>query len=200
MAFLYDTEKLRNRLQCLEDWKIFAFGLLLVERMAPNFYAYQFEGDSSGGWNLRKALAELWRQLEDGFDPDGIGTLIEDIQSIAPDTELFYSDHVSSALDAVSGCINLLKYCCVKDIKLIIECGELMHDSIYVFIGNKLDIDQNSTSFDDAIQKHKITVSELLRQEESLIFLSEIASRRELGWREVLKYSVRCGGAAPLGA
>ena len=142
-------------------------------------------------------LAKAWAALETSESKFAVSITPHDCESVAPDTDVHGSLHTSSALDAAGAAALMLEYLGRNDAELIVDIAELMHDSIYVFVGNSLNIDQNNPEFENAIKSSGLMSAELAHQMADLDFLDSLPDDQSTGFIRILDFWMKKSGVNP---
>jgi uncharacterized protein YjaG (DUF416 family) len=174
----FDPARLKSRLSRLPQRHALAFGVWQLERMIPNFLEFCIEESYGGVWILRCAVVCGWSVVETGSKNLLEGLTADMCNEIAPDTELFESKYVSSALDTATAAGNMIDYVKTNDVSLIVDMASLARDSADVFI--QLSSDCDPDSIEDSIITHPLMQKELQYQEADVTFLESISKSDSL--------------------
>jgi uncharacterized protein YjaG (DUF416 family) len=147
------SQKLRN---AAEPERIL-LGLNICKRLAADYQAFV----NKNKWGDSRAIGDSIEFVEkflNSSSPDKIKleSLINEIEAIIPDTEAFYENDVSYALNASVCVYELLMYLKDKDYTHILTISKLMTDSI------DFKIQENNNNISEAeIDNHPMLITEI---------------------------------------
>ncbi|HEV2681743.1 MAG TPA: DUF416 family protein [Rhodanobacter sp.] len=170
--YSYDRDVIKKRLQMLDKTKSIAFGILALERALPNYFEFQIESGSLGGAELRAASAQCWAALELAPHSGSTFVTVEACEEFLPDPDDHNtSAYTSAALDAVNIACCLLTYLDSGDVPTLMEIVEARWDTLYLFIGNGMEIQPSAPGFQEEILHHPLMQEELSFVYEDIDFL-----------------------------
>lgn len=189
------TEKIYNRVVLLDPWKQVAFMVICCERMVPNFYAFNQQSGFGSPEVLRNALSSAWEWIErdEVFD---LGSLRENVEQQAPDTETYSSSFTSAALDAansVATVLDAIERFNPSHVRAVIE---LARDTVDMWVQEKEDMDANDPQLEEKILLHPLMQKEMDEMEQSLKRLNVREPRRYLA--EGLRATYESHGAGSI--
>ena len=161
-----EVPDLSEKLQRLTVPQQIAFSASCSERLFPNYQAFFKEENWGDPDVMRVALDTVWDNLEEGVVPSkGLSELIEECDSVTPDTEDFETPLVSSALDAGTAIVGTLELCKDGDWNHAFEAAGFARDTVYLAL--------SAQGLDDVdMVQHPWMKRELEKQEEDLTVLA----------------------------
>lgn len=161
--------------------KRLVFGLLLLDRMLPNFVRFALETGAVGVGPLNFATSALWEYLEVGGAGKKLPITSEQCELLIPESEDFSSIYTASAGDAAAALASLVEYVGDYQTAHLNEIVGLARDSVDIFIQLKFDLNPQSPAFEETIRNYPLMRSELAMQIEDLAFLEGfVGTTREL--------------------
>lgn len=179
--YYFDETKIASRLKQLDHRSQVAFALSCVERMLPNYRAFQREH----GWGNVQALIQgvefAWKWIDGLIIPSArLSEVGAACYEQAPDTEDFQSQFVSPALDAATATTVLLDLIQTGDSAKALEIASLSRDTVDMFVQELEEMQANSPSLEEQIRLHPLMQAELERQNGDLDALEAGANIGEL--------------------
>jgi len=172
----FNEAVLKEQLSKMAVWKQIVFLLSICQRLFPSFVVFARETGVDGEPVLKSAMQKAWNHLFKGEFIADLRNEADECESIAPDTEVFDSDFVSSALDAAIAVSSLMKAFFENDTNLIVEGASLARDSVDMYIQELENMDVNASNLESLILNHRLMQQELRRQREDLEFLRGLSS------------------------
>ncbi len=170
----FNEDELKEKLVKLPFWKQLVFLLIVCQRLIPGFHVFAAETGSGGTSQLAGLLTKAWDTLLNGVSRADLSNEAAQAESLAPDTEDFDSDLVSSALDAAVAISLLMKAFSDQKTDTIVEAVTLVRDSVDMYVQELEDMDPAAHDLEEKILEHELMQKELKRQRENLDFLSTL--------------------------
>jgi hypothetical protein len=190
----FDEEALRRCLQRLAVWQRLAFLALIDTRMLSNYERFSTETGFGDVSVLRTAIDAAWTRVESGKLPNDLIALREACDRQAPNTEEFRSPYTSAALDAANAAAITLAALENPDESLVVEVASLSRDSVDIFVQSDINLDPNTSGFEEAILRHHLMQRELRNQREDLEALIKGSRDRDKTVRDLrVKSATRLG-------
>jgi uncharacterized protein YjaG (DUF416 family) len=190
----FDEEALRRCLQRLAVWQRLAFLALIDTRMLSNYERFSTETGFGDVSVLRTAIDAAWTIVESGKLPNDLIALREACDRQAPNTEEFRSPYTSAALDAANAAAITLAALENPDESLVVEVASLSRDSVDIFVQSDINLDPNTSGFEEAILRHHLMQRELRNQREDLEALIKGSRDRDKTVRDLrVKSATRLG-------
>ena len=190
----FEPDSLGRELDQLPRAHRVAFAAACCERLLPNYAAFAHEVQWGEPDTLRGAVDHIWSVLAGShLDRAEIERLIEQCDSVIPDTEDFDTISVSSALDAGAAVVGTLRSLLDGDTRHIVEVASYCRDTVHMYIQDRDDLDDKDSSFDMKIERDPLMRRELARQS---AVLSELAGNPVLDGtflRRLRDESADCG-------
>ena len=162
---------IEERLRSMEPAAQLAFGIFLLERAIPWFLRWQAEVNSSGGGDLRAALASCWARLEVSSNRKAAFVSVAECERLLPESEGSVSIYTSAAIDAVDIACNVLQFLDTGDLSLIVSSAASRRDTIDIYIQSSLGMDPSEPSFETDILSHPMMQAELKAMHSELAML-----------------------------
>jgi uncharacterized protein YjaG (DUF416 family) len=174
MMYTFDRSDIEARLKELSETRRLAFGIFLLERALPAYFQFQADSGTSGGAELRAALAQCWGALEFGERNGGPKFVtVEACEKAMPDSEDHTSIYTSAAIDAANIACCLLSYLDSGELSNLMEAVEARWDTLYLFIINSTDIDPAVDGFQKDVLRNPLMQNELRLLHEDLASLKD---------------------------
>src|SRR5688572_17894980 len=128
-------EEIKNELLNVSFKGHVVFGVLICERLYPNYEAFQqrFDWDKDGVVAESIAVARKCLERNHSIDEEVIERLRDELDLVTPDTEDFPGALTSFALDACNSIYSVLKYLTDKDIDLIADVATYARDTVDLY-------------------------------------------------------------------
>ncbi len=184
--YTFNEKQIAARLARLEITGQVAFVLSCVERLLPNYRAFQREHQWGDADVLSRAISLGWEWLSGEAVPEQVlsnaGIACE---QQAPDTEDFQSRTVSPALDAAMSASALMALIQTQDTDKAVETATLCRDTVDMFVQELENMPANSSDLESRIRLHPLMQAELKRQDDDLAALEAGVDPQQLatGWR-----------------
>ena len=164
---------MQERLEPLPNRLRVAFGLSCCERMFPNYVAFKREVQWGDEQPLRKALDELWKYVEGETLPHTqVSNLINECESVAPDSESFSALLTGSAQDACFAICSVLDYILQENPERIAQTSAFAIDTIDLYVQELENMAPSSPGLEERIRLHPLMQSEIARQYADLELLA----------------------------
>ncbi|WP_461791414.1 DUF416 family protein [Pedobacter sp.] len=123
-------EIIKFQINNLTDQKCIAFGLLICNRLLPEYQNF-YDQNKWGNPDKLKEAIEFCESSKSNIITDNkiLAVLIEQVESVIPDTENFGDYSGSCALYSSASVLELLEYFVDKDKSHIINISEYMTDT-----------------------------------------------------------------------
>lgn len=173
----FNANSLKARLVKLDTTQQITFGVLVCERLLPNYTAFQHDT----GWGdvapIRKALDFVWSTLESkSIDTQTVKIITESCETVAPGSEGFKSLYVSFAQDACFAACNLMDYILKNDVDKIIQVATYAIDSVDLYVQEVESISPNDPKLEQKILNHRLMQRELAQQKINLMDIEQASS------------------------
>jgi uncharacterized protein len=170
----YRTE-ISRLLKPLSFQKQLIFGVLTCEKLYPNYEHFSQNNLWGNGQILQNAISIIYQNVfrKDLFSEDEIQNLIEQVESITPDTEEFESILVSFALDACTSVLSTLNFIIDGETENIIDVATYARDTVDMYIQERDDLDVNDKMIEIKIEQDIFMQREKQRQFDIIKLLSE---------------------------
>ena len=183
-TFFFNPAALKARLLNLGHREQVAFSILCIERMLPNYRAFQREHNWGNIDVIDRSIDCGWRWLlgEPGSEKERI-ELAAFCDAQAPDTEVFGSIYASAALDVAVATSTLMKLVSAKKslgTDMVMEIVSLCRDTVDMYVQELERMDANSPNLEEAIRLHPLMQAELFRQNSDLVALESEVNFYEL--------------------
>lgn len=175
MVETFDRIKLESSLRRLGTRKACLFGLMVVDRMLPNYMRFSNETQLSGWALLEEAVSGIWRKMDDGSPAAEYPWTPKDCVDLIPESELVGSDYSSSAGDAASAVAILLEYQASGDISLVSDLASLSRDTVDMYVQSKLAVGPITPEMEVRILEHPLMQAELRHQASDLEYLESLS-------------------------
>lgn len=164
----FNETELENQLSTLTDDGLVAFGLLICERMVPNYVVFSEQNAWGNPSILRSALNACWESMVEGQADINWTRLRAQCDESAPDTEDFQTILVSSALDAavaVATLIDLIRTPVAQHALLI---ASLSRDTVDMYVQELENMPPSDPDIEERIRMHVLMQNELNAQQNDL--------------------------------
>ena len=192
MTHSFDATAFQGNLQCLDDDRRLAFGVCIFERSLPGFFQFQIDTGSTGGGELRSALAQCWSVLETGFDAPALVSTAT-CELVMPNSEEHTSVYTSAAIDSVNIACCLLDFLALRQLDPLIEAVQSRHDTVDLFIQNSMNLATPGPGLEERIASHPLMREELGFLYDDIAFLRATVGPRKAVWRATLNQVVTHG-------
>lgn len=171
----FGPEELRKALEKLPSLGQLAFLLSCVERLFPNYLAFNRRHAWGHPSALQEALALGWRSLGGGDVPRSmILDALERCEEALPNTEQFNSELVSPGLDAAACSCLLLEFLLESNSQKAIEAATLARDTVDMYVQDVEPFRSNDPALERQILTHTFMKRELERQRHDLRTLMQV--------------------------
>jgi len=175
----YDIAQFEEKLIELSDLERLGFGICLLERALPMFYAFQAETNHAGMGEVMASLAACWKTMEDGRWGEPAFLTSNECEKVMPDSEDYDSFYTSAALDAVDICCSLLDFIHAKDIRSIVAATQVQLDTLDLATQRLLDEDGVGDDHRLVQEPTSLLSLELNRMQDDLFFLAASSAQSE---------------------
>jgi uncharacterized protein YjaG (DUF416 family) len=186
-TYAFDANFIFSSLLELDRARCIAFGICLFERALPGFFQFQIDTGHPGGGELRAALAQCWRVLEQGVFSDVPFTTTGTCEQLIPDSEKHTSAYTSAAIDAVNIACDLLTFLERDELKLLMDAVESRRDTIDLFIQNSGNLTNSDIGLEKEIAVHPLMQEELCFVYEDLTFLKAMGNHDAFVFTDTLR-------------
>ena len=175
MVDTFDRNRLESSLRQLGAQRAFLFGLMVVDRMLPNYMRFSVETGIPGWAILEEAVSFMWHTIDDRTLAMDNPWKPGDCVDLIPESEEIESDYTSSAGDAAGAVANLLKFQASGDISLIAELASLSRDTIDMYVQSTLAEGPITPEAEARILVHPLMQAELRQQKSDLDHLKRLS-------------------------
>lgn len=115
-----------------------AFGICVLERSVPDYFAFQEETGQAGGGALREALAYAWSALKgsENVDRRSIEKTLYRCEQWIPDSEDHASALTSSAINTMASACSMLEHVLSRSPRAILDMTSVRYDTVDLFVQN----------------------------------------------------------------
>ena len=184
--YRFDETQIASRLGQLDHRSRVAFALSCVERMLPNYRAFQREHHWGDVETILRGIECGWAWVQGTKNADiNLVDIAVTCEEQAPDTEDFQSRYVSPALDAATATAALMELIRTADVAKAVEVASLSRDTVDMFVQEIESMPANSPDIEERIRLHPLMQAELERQNRDLDLLEAGANIDDLAakWR-----------------
>ncbi len=175
MVDTFDRNRLESSLRQLGAQKACLFGLMVVDRMLPNYMRFSVETGIPGWAILEEAVSFMWHTIDDRTLAMDNPWKPGDCVDLIPESEEIESDYTSSAGDAAGAVANLLEFQASGDISLIAELASLSRDTIDMYVQSTLAEGPITPEAEARILVHPLMQAELRQQKSDLDHLKRLS-------------------------
>jgi uncharacterized protein YjaG (DUF416 family) len=156
--------------------QMLAFGICILERAIPTFYAFQSQSRHVGTGKILAASATCWSALEVGLADAERFITADECEKSMPDSEDFDSFYTSAAIDAGDISCSMLDYIQMPSIKPILTAVQAQFDTID--LATQRSVYEFSVSEDHELVKGEKSLAalEMRRMQADIAFLKSINS------------------------
>ncbi|MBX3712653.1 MAG: DUF416 family protein [Lysobacter sp.] len=180
-----------NRLGTFDFSQRLAFGVLLCERLLPNYLVFQQESGWGSFMHVRTALdcaiAFLCGQKPSAQD---IKEASAECESWSPSSDDFSSVRVTSAQDACFAVCSLLDFLLEDDASKVVQVATYATDSVDLYVQEIEEMNPADPLLEQKILMHPLMQRELRQQEDDLTAIESASElnqsfleERMLSWR-----------------
>lgn len=176
MIYQFDVNAISSALYELDEAKRIAYGIFLFERAIPYYLRFQVDTGSSGGGELRAALAQCWSALEKKSLHGVRFTTVDACEKLMPDSESSTSSNTSAAIDAVNIACSLISYLELGELRFLMDATESRRDTVDLIVQRELDLAGSDADFEGKITAHPLMQEELRLLYEDIALLKSLPS------------------------
>jgi len=170
----FNSENLRKRLEKLNRKQQLAFGVLCCQRLVPNYQAFVYDTGWGDSKFIRIGLEYTWSCLAGNkLNSQEIKSIIDQCESVIPDSDDFDSLFTSFAQDACFAVCGLLDYLSVSDTNKIVQAASYSIDSVDLYVQEIECMSHSDCDLEEKILNHQLMQKELKQQEENLSLIEE---------------------------
>ncbi len=165
----FDQKKVTEQLNKMSSQKHrFAFAISVCERLYPN-YIYFSRHHNWGNPNVfRMCLDAAWEVLSGKEKPIQMEEWLTECEENIPDTEDFDSIFVSSALDASTSIVALLRDTDSIATDVVVEIASFARDTVDMYVQELESMEFYGAELEEKILKHPLMQAELKSQRETI--------------------------------
>lgn len=139
------------------------FGVLICERLYPNYGAFQKAFNWGNSTTLQEGIALLRQYIIKGdlFDDHDVKDIIERIDWVTPNTEDFSSIIVSFALDACTSVQSMLNYLLDKNVENIVDVACFSRDTVDMYVQEIEGLKNYDPNLEEKIRSSEYMIREM---------------------------------------
>lgn len=166
----------KQQVELLSDKGRIIFALLTCEKLYPNYVFFRNHFHWGDERLLGDAIIGIYEYIIKK-DKSEIKHLLDEVESITPDTGEFPDVTASFALDACTAVYSTLKYISFKNIDDLVDVASYAIDTVDMYVQEKENLEYSDPEFESKIANDPYMIAEKRRQQTLLDRLSELAER-----------------------
>lgn len=182
----YRTD-ISNLLRLLSFEKRVAFGALICEKLYPNYNHFSDVTSFGNPDILQNAISIIFQSIyrNDLFSDEDLQNVIDEIESITPNTEDFDTILVSFALDACTSILSTLYFIQNGEVENIIDAATYARDTVDMYIQERDNLMINDNLLEEKIENDILMRREKKRQKDVIWNLQKIGTLNDNALQEL---------------
>lgn len=182
----YRTD-ISNLLRLLSFEKRVAFGALICEKLYPNYNHFSDVTSFGNPDILQNAISIIFQSIyrNDLFSDEDLQNVIDEIESITPNTEDFDTILVSFALDACTSILSTLYFIQNGEVENIIDTATYARDTVDMYIQERDNLMINDNLLEEKIENDILMRREKKRQKDVIWNLQKVDTLNDNALQEL---------------